>query len=141
MAMPSSPGAEAPIADLDVLLRTLEPVLDSGIYVYTSVPHGTDIGGIDAIATLRETEGFTLVVHEDEAQRHRLPVLFRAAWITLKVHSDLHAVGLTAAFSRALADAGIGCNVIAGAMHDHIFVPHEQAQAALDALRALQRSA
>ena len=63
---------------------------------------------------------------------------FRSAWITLRVHSDLAAVGLTAAFARALADAGIACNVVAGVHHDHLFVPADRAGDALAALRALQ---
>ena len=54
------------------------------------------------------------------------------------MHSDLAAVGLTAAFSRALGDAGIACNVIAGVHHDHLIVPAERAGDALAALRALQ---
>lgn len=62
----------------------------------------------------------------------------RAAWITLTVHSDLAAVGLTAAFSRVLAEAGISCNVVAGVRHDHIFVPVERAADAMAALRRLQ---
>lgn len=70
-----------------------------------------------------------------------LQVLFLAAWITLTVHSDLQAVGLTAAFASALGQAGISCNVVAGAFHDHIFVPVEQAQQALAALKTLQQSA
>ncbi len=54
-----------------------------------------------------------------------MPILFRSAWITLTVHSDLQAVGLTAAFAAALAQADIPCNVVAGAYHDHLFVPVE----------------
>ena len=126
------------VSDLATLLRTLEPLLNSGVYVYTQIPLERDIAGVDTVATMREREGITLILREEEAQRHGLPVLFRAAWITLAVHSDLQAVGLTAAFSRVLADAGISCNVIAGANHDHVFVAVEQAQRALAALRALQ---
>ena len=129
------------VSDLATLLRTLEPVLNSGVYVYAQVPLERDIANIDTIATVREREGITLILREEEAQRHALPVLFRAAWITLTVHSDLQAFGLTAAFSRALADAGIGCNVIAGANHDHVFVPVQHAQRALETLRALQAAA
>ena len=135
---PAPAGGTPPISDLDVLLRTLEPVLQEGVYVYTQLPHGSDVAPVDAVALVREREGVTLIVREEEARRHDLPVLFRAAWITLTVHSDLEAVGLTAAFARALAEASIGCNVIAGAYHDHVFVPVEQAQRALTALRALQ---
>jgi uncharacterized protein len=129
------------VSDLATLLRTLQPHLNSGVYVYTQIPLERDIAGMDTIATMREREGITLILREEEAQRHALPVLFRAAWITLTVHSDLQAVGLTAAFSHALADAGIGCNVIAGANHDHVFVPVEHAQRALETLCALQAAA
>ena len=54
------------------------------------------------------------------------------------MHSDLEAVGLTAAFARALADAGIACNVVAGVRPDHLFVPAERAADAPDALPAVQ---
>ena len=64
---------------------------------------------------------------------------FRCAWITLRVNSDLEAVGLTAAFARALADQSIACNVIAGAYHDHLFVPVDRAADALHCLQQLQR--
>jgi hypothetical protein len=64
--------------------------------------------------------------------------VFRAAWITLTVHSDLEAVGLTAAVSVALGAAGISCNVVAGTYHDHLFVPAQKAADAMAALRKLQ---
>jgi len=59
----------------------------------------------------------------------------------LTVHSDLQAVGLTASFARALADEGIACNVVAGARHDHLFVPIAAAAAAVNALNNLQSRA
>jgi len=129
----------SPVADLSALLRSMEPELHEGVFVYVTVPHETDLGAVSALATFREAEGITLITSEAEAIKAKLPVLFRAAWITLRVHSDLQAVGLTAAFSRALGDAGISCNVVAAAYHDHIFVPVELAQSALDALLALQK--
>jgi len=129
-----------PVSDLAALLRTMEPVLHEGVYVFTAVPSDTDLGAISAIATFRETEGMTVIISEAEALNANLPVLFRAAWITLKVHSDLQAVGLTAAFSRALSEAGISCNVVAAAYHDHIFVPVERAAEAIQRLKALQAS-
>ncbi len=47
------------------------------------------------------------------------------------------AAGLTALFSRTLAQSGISCNVIAGLAHDHLFVDWDQAARALALLRAL----
>lgn len=126
-----------PMADLALLLSRMEPVLNDGVWAYAMVPPGTELGGVEPLATFREAEGLTLVVPEADAQRQGWPVLFRAAWISLQVHSDLQAVGLTAAFARALGDAGISCNVLAGACHDHLFVPVERSQDALAALRAL----
>jgi uncharacterized protein len=64
-----------------------------------------------------------------------------AARITLGVHSDPAAVGMTAAFSRALADAGLSCNVIAGFFHDHLMVPWDRAEEAVSLLQQLVREA
>ncbi len=52
------------------------------------------------------------------------------------MHSDLAAVGLTAAFATALAAEGLSCNVIAGVHHDHLFVPWDRR---VDAMAALER--
>ena len=65
---------------------------------------------------------------------------FKAAWITLTVHSDLAAVGLTAVFAKVLGEANISCNVVAGNCHDHIFVPYEKADIAMITLHALQQA-
>ena len=48
-------------------------------------------------------------------------------------------MGLTAAVSQALAEAGISCNMFAGVHHDHLFVPVDEAARALAVLRELQR--
>lgn len=117
----------------------MQPTLNEGVYVFASVPPDTDTRSLEPIATFRETEGLTLIVEEQRAQKAGLPVLFRAAWITLTVHSDLQAVGLTAAVSAALAQAQISCNVVAAAFHDHLFVPVESGDDALAALQQLQR--
>ena len=130
-----------PVSNLATLLRSMEPELHNGVYAYCSAPHDTRLAGLSPVVTVREQEGLTLILPEAQALAAGLPVLFRAAWISLTVHSDLEAVGLTAAFSTALGQAGISCNVVAGAFHDHIFVPVAQAQQTMAVLRALQQDA
>lgn len=129
------------VSDIPLMVRNLEPVLNDGVYVYAIVPSNSVVGSIDAIATFREKEGTTVILPESKAQAAGLQVLFRAAWITLKVRSPLTASGLTAEFSRALSNSGISCNVMAAACHDHIFVPVELAEKAIVCLRALQEKA
>ena len=124
--------------DLARLLRTMQPVLNEGVYAYCVLPPHIDARTLEALATFREREGVTVILEETAARAAGLSIRFRSAWITLNVHSDLDAVGFTAAFARVLGDAGIGCNVVAAAHHDHVFVPVERAAEALTCLRALQ---
>ena len=130
--------ASEPMSDLAELLRSMRPVLNDGVYCFVTVPTGFDVMSVNPIATFLEREGLSLIVEEQVAVSHRLTPVFRAAWITLTVHSDLNAVGLTAAVSTALADAGISCNVVAAAHHDHLFVPADCAAEAMTALHRLQ---
>jgi len=74
-----------------------------------------------------------------QADDAALPYSMTCAWITLTVHSSLEAVGLTAAVSKALTNANISCNVIAAYYHDHIFVPAQDAQQAMDVLLQLTK--
>ena len=122
--------------DLSRLLAGMSPELDPGGYVFTTVP-GPVPPGITPLVTVTEPEGLTLVLRQEDADRAALAYDYVAGWITLRVHSALDAVGLTAAVSRALAEAGLSCNVVAGYHHDHLFVEHERAERALAVLRAL----
>lgn len=123
------------------MLRELHPRLNEGVYDFASPGTSDELGALGPLATFREAEGVSMVVKEATAQQAGLRVLFRAAWITLTVRSELSGIGLTAAVATALARAGIPCNVIAAAFHDHLFVPIESANQAPETLRALQRDA
>jgi uncharacterized protein len=120
--------------DLKILLTSMQPVLHEGVYVYAILPHGSSLPET-ALAVFKEPEAITLVLPKKEAVALQLEFVFECAWLSLTVHSSLQAVGLTAAFSAALTRAGISCNVMAGFYHDHIFVPLEQAQKALEVLQ------
>ncbi len=115
----------------------LNPTLQPGIHVYCSLPLDADLQGATLVATIRETEGLTVILPEHEALARGWKVLFRTAWIQFGLVSALDAVGLTAAVSQALAATGIGCNMVAGAYHDHVFVPVERTAEALDLLNKL----
>ena len=126
-------------AELAELLNLMDPVLNEGVYVFASVSPDVDLSPLRSVATFREAEGVSVIVAEEVARDAGLKVLFTAAWITLNVYSNLHAVGLTAAVSTALAGAGISCNVVAATFHDHVFVPIEAAEQALQVLLRLQQ--
>ena len=89
------------------------------------------------ISFFKEQEGYTMIVEKKTADEWKLSYQYIAAWITLHVHSSLEAVGLTAAFSKALGDAGISCNVVAAFYHDHIFVDIKDGERAMEVLRKL----
>jgi len=117
--------------NLDKILKTMNPKLNEGEYVFCSVNEVGDLSFSDIILFFKEEEGFTIVVEKKLADKLHLKYTFIASWITLKVHSSLAAVGLTAAFSKALADENISCNVVAGYFHDHIFVDRKDAEMAM----------
>ena len=129
-----------PVSDLAVLLSQMRPELHSGRYAFVTLPQGCSLDQSRIVASIREPEGLSVIQAEEDAVDLRLPIAFIAAWITIAVNSDLAAVGLTAAFSTALGQAGISCNVVAGVHHDHLFVPVDQAQQAMAVLHALQQT-
>lgn len=130
-----------PISSLALLLQHMTPVLNAGEYVFATVDGAVQLELRQVIACMREPEGLSVVLDVAGAERLGIATGVRFAWVTLLVHSDLQAVGLTAAFASALGREGISCNVVAGHLHDHIFVPLDQAEAAMAALRALQQAA
>lgn len=125
--------------DLVQLLKTMQPFLNEGEYVFCTVADLKGIPPDQIISFFKETEGFTIILPRSLADQWRLDYSFVAAWITLTVHSALDAVGLTAAFSNALGSAGISCNVVAAYYHDHIFVDKKDAERAMEVLWALSR--
>jgi hypothetical protein len=125
------------ITDLNVLIENMTPILNDGEYVFVQID---DLNEIDRHLTLfefKEQEGYTVVIAKELADQQDLSYDFTASWITLSVNSSLEAVGLTAAFSKALSDHGISCNVVAAFSHDHIFVPKEAGEKTMKVLNHL----
>ncbi|WP_029061839.1 ACT domain-containing protein [Labrenzia sp. DG1229] len=123
--------------DLKILISHMRPMLDPEPYVFCTFANRTfeDLAEYAPIGLFAETEGTTAIL---PVERARELGLADAEWfrrITLTVHSSLEAVGLTAAVAGALAQEGISANVVAAFFHDHVFVPAERADEALQALR------
>jgi hypothetical protein len=125
--------------DLRVLLGSMRPELNAGEYVFTTISDGPIPAGVRPVVTVAEAEGLTLLVGKEDADRAGLAYDYVAGWITLRVHSSLEAVGLTAAVARVLAEADLSCNVVAGFYHDHLFVPYERVGQAVELLERLAR--
>jgi len=127
--------------NLTTLIKNMTPALNPGEYVFC---HTHNIAGIDVnemIGLFKEAEAVTIILKKETADKLQLQYDYVAAWITLTVHSSLEAVSLTAAFSKALADEGISCNVVAAFYHDHIFVNVQDADRAIVVLKALAAGA
>ncbi len=126
------------LKDLDEALASLDAT-PQGTYVFATVPAVPE--GITPFAVIREDEGVTVVVSEQEARDAGLPLDETFARITLGVHSALDSIGLTATISQTLASRSISCNVIAGYFHDHLFVQADRATEASALLDSLARQA
>ncbi len=124
------------------MLAGMDPLLHELPYVFMHEDRWTDfsieLSGM--FASMHEEEGTTYVFALDQ-EWEMAEGLPRFARITLQVHSDLEGVGLTAAVSSALAEAGISCNVIAAFHHDHLFVPWDRRLEAMAILKQLANDA
>jgi hypothetical protein len=125
--------------DLERMLATLMAHRRPGTFAYVTFPAG-DAPEIDLqpSAVIVEDEGTTLVLDARAARAAGFTVGSEWVWLSLGVHSSLEAVGLTAAVAGALAGAGIPANVLAAFHHDHVLVPPERADEALEALQRLR---
>jgi hypothetical protein len=117
--------------DLQTLLKSMKPEHILGEFVFCEIKSLENINLEEIAMLFREKEGITLILKKEIADKLKLKYSFIASWITLTVHSSLEAVGLTAAFSKALADNGISCNVVAAFYHDHIFVDQKDIEKAM----------
>lgn len=127
-------------SNLEKILKTMLPELNPGEYIFYSTSNPSQFDEKDVIGLFKEKEGVTLIISRELADQRNISYKYIASWITLNVHSALASVGLTAAFSNALAKENISANVIAGYYHDHIFVAKEDADKAMNTLLKLANS-
>ena len=115
----------------------MRPELNLGTYVFITQPSIDHISTHDILGQFREKEGITVIIEKEKADMLNIPYEFVASWITLRIHSSLDSVGLTAIFSSELAKNNIGCNVVAGYHHDHIFVNKKDGENTMKILQEL----
>jgi hypothetical protein len=122
--------------DLQQLLKSMKPEHNSGDYVFCKTAKLEHINLNEIVMFFKEKEAITLILKEETAVKLSLEYSVVMAWITLTVHSSLEAVGLTAAFSKALSENNISCNVVAAFYHDHIFVNKNDVSKAMEILNS-----
>lgn len=136
--MPSPVGE----VNLQTLLASMRPQFHPAVFVFCTLSYDRLMpSAISPMCQFREQEGLTLIVEQAAAEQADLDYTYPCRLITLTVHSSLSAVGLLAAVSQALAEREISANVISAYFHDHIFVPNDRADEALQCLQALAQTA
>ena len=127
--------------DLEKLLTSMSPELMDGEYVFCTFQNAQygDYLDLEPVAAISESEGLTLIIPKRKADDKNINYESAFKRITLRIHSSLEAIGLTAAFSSKLTEHEISANVIAGYYHDHIYVQSDHAEKAMKALNEFAR--
>lgn len=125
--------------NLKELLKSMKPRLNEGEYVFCTLSEDFKEDLPKVICTFNEQEGLSIILKKEEADNLNLNYHSILSWITLTIHSSLDAIGLTAAFSMALSNAGISCNVVAAFFHDHIFIAKKDTVHAMNVLDSLSK--
>jgi len=128
--------------ELRKLLLAMDPELHEGEYVFSSVPL-EDFGAlqIDPLGQFRESEGISIILDRETAQRLDIKISVPFRMISLNVNSSLEAVGFLAAITEKLAAAGVSVNAVSAYHHDHLFIPIDQAELAMDILKEISADA
>lgn len=120
-------------------MSRLHPRLAEEEYGFATIPAGQDWPvGLVPLATFAEDEGASLVA--TIAALETAGIEHQRGWarISLGLASELGGVGLTALMATGLAKAGISCNVVAAYHHDHLFVPWERREEAMQILDEME---
>lgn len=127
-------------ANLSVLLKSMQPILREGDYVFCTVKQFDHAQDLKPIGLFYEPEGLTLILPRQQADAAGLPYTSVFRMITLSVHSSLEAVGFLAAIASQLAANGISVNPVSAYYHDHLFIPAARANQAMQLLQELSRT-
>jgi hypothetical protein len=122
--------------NLSILLKSMQPVLREGEYVFCSIDHhNSNYPQLNPVCLFYEDEGLTLILNRESADATALPYTSVFRLITLSVHSSLDAVGFLAAITSKLAEHSISVNPVSAYYHDHLFVPAARAEEVIELLQ------
>ncbi len=128
--------------DLLKLLASLDPVLVEGVFVFCLLDEEAFRSLAETpLGFFREAEGYSVILEKSEADELGLSYDSEWALITCRVRSSLMAIGLLAEITGCLAKAGISVNAVSAYCHDHLLVPKNEADRALDLLKNLRLDA
>lgn len=125
------------LRDTQAMIAGMRPGLRPGAWVFRSFATAAEAAPhLDrALGSFREDEGLSLILPDSGTAADAMRC------ITLHVQSALDGIGLTHAVAEVLTRAGIPCNMVAAHHHDHVFVPADKAETALELLLARSRAA
>lgn len=124
------------IKDLSELMKNMNSELFGTEYVFVKVDADINMK-LNPKMIFREEEGVTLILERSQADSQNLK--YDAVWnmITLRVNSDLEAVGFLVKICEALAKEKISVNAVSAFCHDHLFVLEKDSKKVLDVLKRL----
>jgi hypothetical protein len=122
------------------MISGMTPELQVGSFTFVTTNDPALVASLSgkAVSIFKEAEGVSMIIPAGSAEKSKLNVDHPMRCITLNVFSSLEGVGLTAAVATALGDHGIPCNMVAAFHHDHVFVPSEMCDQAMEVLISLQ---
>ena len=126
--------------DLSILLRSMQPILREGEYVFCSIDYQeSNYPKLNPVCLFYEDEGLTLILRRDRADSVALSYTSVFGMITLSIHSSLEAVGFLAAITGKLDEHGISVNPVSAYYHDHLFVPVSRVDEVLKLLQEFSK--
>lgn len=127
--------------DLDTLIASMQPVLLPETYVFAHVPNWEEAYALNPRMVFGEAEAVTVILSQSDASAAGVIGEFPSRMITLNIHSALDAVGFLARITTRLAQLDMGVNPVSAFYHDHLFVPEDRAEDAMEALVAMTKVA
>lgn len=119
----------------------INPQLDSREWVFCQVDASFPLALTKPLLVFHEDESTTIVIETEHAKRYDLRYEFVCRRITANVDSGLDSVGFISTLTAALAGRGISVNVVSAFHHDHLFVPLDRVDDAMQTLQALSSKA